>query len=207
MRFFNRIAVLFYVTIVLFIGTVMVSYVLHWIDFHGLAVTLYACYVDYKLRMVIGITGGVLLFINFIFYNMFTVNVHREKIIAFDNPAGRVRVSLIAMEDIVKKTVMKLGDVNEVKSDIRATKRGLRLKVRLSLCSEVNIPEFASKIQETIKDKIQDMIGLDEPLYISIYVGKILLPDKINQKSDEDSDPNDSDNPMTANIPFRGYRA
>ena len=203
MRFFTRVAVLFYVTIVLFISVLMLAYVLHWLDIKSLWMTLYAGYVDYNLRVVFGTTGAVLLLINFIFYNMFTVNIHREKIIAFDNPSGRITVSLIAIEDIVKRTVLRVGDVKDVKPMIKATKKGLRVRIKLVLCSEVNIPEFTHKIQNIVKDKIQDMIGLDESLTISVYVNKIVSSDNVDMTEDENASSDNEDSP----VPFRGYRA
>ncbi len=184
----------------------MLAYVLHWLDLKSIWMTLYAGYVDYNLRVVFGVTGAVLLLINFIFYNMFTVNIHREKIIAFDNPSGRITVSLIAIEDIIKRTVLRIGDVKDVKPIIKAGKKGLRIRVKLALCSEVNIPEFTHKVQSIIKDKIQDMIGIDESLTISVYVNKIVSSDN-NDASMEDDEENNTENSVAKPIPFRGYRA
>ncbi|MDP8211887.1 MAG: alkaline shock response membrane anchor protein AmaP [Candidatus Zapsychrus exili] len=202
MKFFTRVAVLFYVTFVLFAGCFLIAFVLQLLDINYIMAFLSAAYIDTNLRMAIGVIAVIILFKNFLFYRMFTVNINKNKVIAFDNPSGRVSVSLLALEDTVKRTALKLEEIKDLKSSIKTSKKGLQFKISLVLAAEVNIPEITSKVQELVKDKIQDMIGLDEAVDISIYVGKILLDkERKRVKKEDNADEND------ANIPFQGYRA
>ena len=72
------------------------------------------------------------------------------------------------------------------------------------LCSEVNIPELTSIVQETAKRKIQDIIGLDEPLNVSVYISKILGDVVKEKKSSKKEDPEERSG---VHVPFQGYRA
>lgn len=145
-----------------------------------------------------------MLALNFVFYRFFSVNIHRDKIIAFDNPGGRVSVSLMAMEDLVRRLLFRISEIKDVKPIIKASNKGLNIKVKLVLRSEGNIPEIASRVQTQVLKKIQDTIGLDEPVNVSVYVGKI-IPEKVKQKQSSDKEP--SDDKSGPDVPFRGYRA
>jgi uncharacterized alkaline shock family protein YloU len=204
MKFFTRVAVLFYVTLVLFLSCFLLMFIGNLINYENVTDVFYAIYVDNTLKMVTGIVALILLLMNFIFYRLFSINVRGEKIIAFDNPSGRVSVSLVALEDLVKRRVAKLPEIKEVKASITASKKGLNIKSRLAFRSEVNIPEITSRVQEIIKKKIQDTIGIDEPVDVSIYVGKI-LPEKVKEKHHKEKE--EKEERSDSNIPFQGYRA
>lgn len=201
MIFFKRFAILVYVTLFLFFSCGLLMYTFHALQMSFVVDVLQGIYKDNNLRLFFGILATVLLFLNFIFYQYFSVNVHREKIIAFDNPSGRVTVSMIAMEDLIKRVVESLGGIKDVRPDIKATRRGLKIKIRLTLFSDVHIPDITARVQQIVARKIQESVGLAEPSNIEIYVGKIVTDaskgktlDKIQEKP-------------RLNIPFQGYRA
>ena len=204
MNLFTRAAILFYVMIILFLGCFAILYVLNTLSYKDIVDLLYIAYLDHNLRVAIGCAAVGLLFINFILYRQLDVNAHKEKIIAFDNPSGRVRVALVALEDLIRRTISRFPEVKESKVDIRASKRILNVKIRMVLCSEVNIPELTSIVQETAKRKIQDIIGLDEPLNISVYISKIMGDVVKDKKSGKKEDPEERSG---VQVPFQGYRA
>lgn len=204
MTILTRFAVLFYVTLVLFSSCFLLLFVLHKIDLNQSMAALSVIYFDETLRQIVGAVAAALLLINFVFYRLFSVNTHRDKIIAFDNPAGRVTVSLAALEDLVKRTIVRLSEIKDVRMNITASKKGLKIKSRLILRSEVNIPEITSKVQDVIRKKIQDMIGIDEPLNVTIYVGKI-IPEAIKGKRPPKEE--QLEEPSSPPVPFQGYRA
>ncbi len=204
MSFFTRAAILFYVTIILFLGCFAILYVLNMLSYKDIADLLYIIYLDDNLRLAVASVAAGLLLINFVLYRQLDVNAHKEKIIAFDNPSGRVRVALVALEDLIRRTISRFPEVKESKVDIRASKRALNVRIRMVLCSEVNIPELTAIVQETAKRKIQDIIGLDEPLSVSVYISKI-IEDPVKEKKTGKKE-NLEERPG-AQIPFQGYRA
>lgn len=204
MNFLKRIAVLFSVTLGLMFCTFLIAFTLNWISYDKVINLLHIVYYDETLKFITGIIALTFLLSNFLLYYLFSVNVHRDKVIAFDNPSGRVSVSLVAMEDLVKRTLTKMSEIREVKNVITATKKGLQAKIKLIIRSDVNIPEFTSKVQELIKGKIQDTIGLDESVDILIYIGKI-VPDHLKEKSEDSGQL--TEEKASTNIPFQGYRA
>ena len=200
MKLSTRIFLLFYVTLTAYVSIMIIFVVLGFISYKDVADSAHFIFNDEHSRMIAGIVAGILLLINFLFYQTFSVSIAREKVIAFDNPAGRVSVSLIALEDLIKRILGRLSEIKEARPNIKATKKGLQIKLRLTLISETNnIPELTARVQDIVKRKIQDIIGLDEPVLISIYIGKIVSDPIKDKKRFEDT-------PKT-NIPFQGYRA
>ena len=203
-KFLTRMAVLFYVTLILFLSSFILLFVLNYLDIKSVMNLLTVIYHDEAMRMAYALGACVLLFLNFIFYRTFTVNVHKEKTIAFDNPAGRVSVSLGAIEELTKRVISRTSEVREVKSKISVSKKGLLIKIKLILRAEGSIPEVTSRVQELVKRKVQDAIGLDEPIEVAIFVGKI-LPDQGKEKLPPKKEEPQKESPQ--NVPFQGYRA
>ena len=200
MRLFTQIAVLFYVTLVLFFGCFMLLYVLNWLKFEYVHDFIYALYTDDNLKMVVGISSSMMLLINYFFYRIFSINAIRERVIAFQNPAGKVRISLLAVEDLIKKAIERLPEVKESRLSIKA-KKGLQIKARLTIYSDVNIPDLTSHIQDMVRKKIIDIVGLEESINVEIFVVKILsAPVRDRNKGQDEDEP-------LPHIPFQGYRA
>lgn len=204
--FFKRLAVLFYVTVTLFYTCFMLLYVSNIIDYKTLSSFCYAIYVDDTLKLIVGSIAGVILFINLMFFKFFSVSSRRDKIIAFDNPSGRVTVSLLALEDLVRKMLESHTEIKDAKIRMHASRKGIQVIIRLVIKSEVSIPELTSLIQSSVKKKIHESIGVDERVEVTIFVGKILSNMKNAKKnlSDKNNQVKTDDN---LHIPFEGYRA
>ncbi len=199
MSFIQRMLVLLYVSLVLSLSCLILMIIFGQVELHRVYFFFYAMTHVENLRITWAIIAGSLIVINFAFFKIYTVNVHRDKTIAFDNPSGRVVVSLFALEDLIRRTIIKNSIVRESKANIIATGKGLQIKVKVTLQADVNIPEIASDIQKLIVKKIQDVIGIAEPINVSIIVGKIL--------SDPTKDKTGNGDKLEPNIPFQGYRA
>ena len=210
MNFIKRITVLLHVMTMMFLAGFILLFVLQWwifsIDFETFFIIATGIHSDENLRAAFACLALFLLFENFVFYKVFSVNVRRDKIIAFDNPSGRVSVSLFALEDLIKRLISQQAEVKDARTSITASRKGLSVRIKMALISEENIPEMTSKIQEMVTQKIQDTIGIEEKIDINIYVGKIILGrSKVKQKKKEEEAPEKEENPP--NIPFQGYRA
>jgi len=204
MKLFKRLSVLFYVTTIMFVGVFLLLYALDYISFESVAAMFYVIQADKQLKISLGSLAIVMLVINFVYYRLYSVNVRRDKTIAFDNPDGRVTISLLALEELIRRTLSSMSEIKDIKSSIIASKKGLDIKIRIVLRSEVNIPEVTSRIQESVKKKIHNAIGMDEAINVAIYVGKI-LPDHFGVKSKKISE--STTKKSDSNIPFQGYRA
>ncbi|MDP2653873.1 MAG: alkaline shock response membrane anchor protein AmaP [Candidatus Omnitrophota bacterium] len=202
MRFMAWLGLWFYKVAIALLAIFFAFFVFQKIGFQDVVDVLYVVYHEDQARVITGAAVVVVLFLNFLFSSAISGRQQREKTIAFDNPSGRVTVSLAAVEDLIKRVTYRIPEVKEIRPTIVATKKGLNIAVRVALNSDVSIPEVTARLQETIKRKIQETIGLDESVNVKIDIVKILTEDR---KSRHSKDKGEAD--TDANLPFQGYRA
>jgi uncharacterized alkaline shock family protein YloU len=111
--------------------------------------------------------------------------IQREKTIAFNNPDGQVTVSLAAIEDYVRRLSSNMSEIKDLRSHVIAGKKGIEINSRVSLWADSNIPQSTENIQGVIKTRIQEMLGIDEPIIVRVHVGKIVPKEKKRPKKKE----------------------
>ncbi len=203
MRFLTHIAILFYVLVISILGGLTIFFALKIISLQEVTYYLQLAYNDEKLSQIVLGVGIALIILSFLFAKLIDGSRQKEKTIAFDNPSGRVSVSLSAVEDLVKRLLQKFAEIKEVKPVIVATKRGLEIDVRLVLKADVNIPEMTSQIQENIKQKVQDIIGLEDNVTVRIHISKITAEEGKSKGKKKGEETTTSD----ISVPFQGYRS
>ena len=193
--------------IIILLSVGIAAFVLHLIGFQDVQDVLYVIYHEKNLRMIGGAVAALLLIKNHFYARAISGAHQKEKTIAFDNPSGRVSVSLAALEDLIRRVVARIPEVKEVRPLIVATGRGLEISARLVLNTEANIPEITARLQELIKRKVQDTIGIEEDVIVKIDVIKIIPEDRSSKRNNKNNtkDNNNIDEPPT--VPFQGYRA
>jgi uncharacterized alkaline shock family protein YloU len=190
MKIYSIIMVL-YILISAFLGTIVLSFALHLFEFNDLIFQLNEIYNNFNARVALAIGGSAFILISLLLAQMSSSRREREKTIAFNNPAGQVTITLFAVEDLIRKMALEFPQIKEIRPDVVATKkRGIQIKLRLILKSETNIPEFTAQLQETVKNRIQEIFGIDEQIMVKIHVAKILIPqEKPRKKIDEFDNP------------------
>ena len=124
MRFIRRLAVYFYVLTISLISGVAILFVTRTIPIEDINYYLQIAYTSDDVRLVIGFAASALILISFILERIIADYQQKERTIAFDNPAGRVLISLYAVEDLVRRGLYKIPEIKDVKPYIVATKRG-----------------------------------------------------------------------------------
>jgi uncharacterized alkaline shock family protein YloU len=130
-------------------------------------------YETVNVRWAIGLIGLLLILYSLVAVQIALGNLQREKTIAFDNPSGRVTISLSAIEDFIKRTSTNIPEVKELRASVTASKKGVHVKNRVVVYSDANIPEATERIQSVLKHKIQEMLGIEEAINIKVHIAKI----------------------------------
>ncbi len=194
----TRLAIIFYVSILWVASLVVMLFVLHIFDFDTIKNILSLVYDDRKLRMVVfAIACGVVL-VTFLLENLIYGRRRMERTLAFDNTSGRVTVSLAAIEDLIKSLISQLPEIKEIKPFLTANKKGIEVQVKLVLRSQANIPDLTVKLQDMIRRKIEETIGMEGKIIIRIHVAKMVLSDAKSKRPIDVVD--------QPQIPFHGYR-
>jgi len=195
MNFIKGLTLFFHTLVFCLVGGAFIIVATNIIPLNYVIDTMNTVYSNTDVRLILGITGGLLIFISIMVVQITVGFINKEKTIAFENPDGRVTISLSAIEDFIKRSMKQLPEIKESKPSVRASKKGITIINRVVLFSDTNIPDTTEKIQGIVKARVQEMLGVDEPVDIQVNVVKIAhKDDKSNQlKKPEDKVP-----------PFRG---
>lgn len=174
MRFISGLTLFFYTLVFLLLGGLFIFISLNAIPKDLITATLDAIYETSNVRLSLGITGILLIFISIMVLQITMGKIKREKTIAFENPDGQVTISLTAIEDFIKRAIKQLPEVKELKPNVRASKKGITIINKVILFSDIHIPETTEKIQNIVKTRVQDMLGVEEPINIKVHVVKIV---------------------------------
>jgi len=186
MRIYTVLGILFYASVLILIGVILIAFsfnILQTEDMNNLC--MYIKQSGTNARIIVGLSGLLLILISFSFAQLILGRFQREKTIAFTTPTGEVTVALSAVEDLIKRLSNILPEIKELRPDVIATKKGIIVTLRVVLRSEANIPELTSHLQDITKSKIQEVLGLEEPIIIKIHIAKIIsFEEKDKRKKD-----------------------
>ncbi|MFZ5814520.1 MAG: alkaline shock response membrane anchor protein AmaP [Bacillota bacterium] len=81
--------------------------------------------------------------------------------VIFESPAGEVRISLDAVESLVKKTARSIKGVREMKAVITHGKDGLHADLKGTVSPDVSIPEVSEEIQSSVRQYVKRVVGVE----------------------------------------------
>ena len=195
----TRLAIIFYVSILWMGSLVVILFVLHAFDMDSTKRLLNYVYSVDHLRIITGAIAFGFVVISILLENLIYGRRRMERTIAFDNVSGQVIVSLSALEDLIKSLTSQVPEVKEIKPFLTANKKGIDAQIKLTLRSQVNIPDLTARLQDLIRRKIEDTVGMEGKINIRIHVAKMMLEEsKLKRSGNVPHDPQ---------VPFHGYRA
>lgn len=122
-------------------------------------------------RLALGLLG-VLLLIASIRLLYFGFHRYPGETVVHETPLGEVKVSLDAIEGLVRKVVNQVKGVREARAGVSNSPNGVRVRVRASVSSDVSIPHLSDEIQNTVKNHIRSVVGIGVH-EIKVYVSGI----------------------------------
>jgi hypothetical protein len=198
MRLFTVLGILFYATVLILIGIASIVFSLNILQPQDINNLLAYIQYSFNSRLILGLSGLLLILISFSFAQLILGRFQREKTIAFTTSSGEVTIALSAIEDLIKRLAGILPEIRELRPDVIATKKGIIVDLRVVLKSEANIPELTDRLQEITRSKIQEVLGLEEQIIIKIHVAKIISIEEKEKKRRE----LEKEEPT---VPFGGY--
>ena len=198
MRIFTVLGILFYAAIIILIGVVLIVFSLNLLQPQDIGNLLIYSQNSPNSRIIVGLSGLLLILISFSFAQLILGRFQREKTIAFTTSSGEVTIALSAVEDLIRKLGTVMPEIKELRPDVIATKKGIIVDLRVVLRSEANIPELTARLQDITRSKIQEVLGVEEQIIIKIHVIKIISMEEKEKKRKEI----EKEQPT---IPFSGY--
>jgi len=196
MRVISTLTIILYSILFFMIGVILLLVAFNVISRDIASYTTDFVYDTPNMRLIIGITGGLLIMVTLLVMQIILGRMRMERTIAFENPDGQVTISLSAIEDFIKRLTRQLPEIKELKPNVIATKKGVDITTRLVLYSDTNIPDITEKIQNMIKAKVQDMLGIEESIAVKIHIAKIAQKEESREPKYKEKE--------TENLPYRG---
>lgn len=199
MKFFTVLGILFYASVIIAIGAVFILFSLNLLPISD--INNFISYIQNtpNSKIIIGLSGILLILISFSFAQLILGRFQREKTIAFSTSSGEVTIALSAVEDLIRRLAHIIPEIKELRPDVIATKKGILVDLRVVLKSETNIPELTARLQEITRSKIEEVLGVEGQVIIKIHVVKIIPVDEKERKRKE------TEKQEQPTIPFSGY--
>lgn len=198
MRIFTVLGVLFYSSVIILAGIVLIVFALNLLQPQDINNLFIYTQSSSNSRVIIGLSGLLLILISLSFAQLILGRLQREKTIAFTTSSGEVTIALSAVEDLIRRLAGIIPEIKELRPDVIATKKGIIVDLRVVLKQEANIPELTSRLQDITKSKIQEVLGIEEQITVKIHVAKIItIDEKDKRKRDLEKE-----GPI---VPFSGY--
>ena len=114
----------------------------------------------YNGQLYLSLIFGVLLIIGL---RLFWVSLTRRnsgKAVVHDYMLGQVRISILAIENLVKKAVYQVPGIKEVKPRVVEHQKGMGLHIRAVVAPDISIPEASREIQQKVQDYLSQTTGI-----------------------------------------------
>jgi len=114
----------------------------------------------------------------------------KTKNITFNNPHGKVQISLNAIEEFISTRITAhIKNIKTLKVKTSISSYGLETLISLTVSSGYNIPELSGQIQELIKNYLQDVVGIERISHIHIQIENIIaeadMTSELTKEKDE----------------------
>ena len=167
----TRLIAAFSILVLLIVGLLLIMfYISPQFSIEGAHKALEEFHTD---RMALGCTGALFVLLSIIQICVSCFRLRKEQVFSFENSNGRVKVAFSAIEGFVKRRGLEIKEIKDLIPKVYITKNGLQIKSKVILKSDVDIPSSTSKLQETIKNYVGDVLGIKDLTSIEIYVTKI----------------------------------
>ena len=192
------LGIIFYATVITLIGVAFVIFAFHKLEPQEVSDFLSYIQSNFSSRLIVGLSGLLLVLISFSFAQIILGRFQREKTIAFPTSSGEVTIALTAVEDLIRRLSSVIPEVKELRPNVVAKKGTVVVDLRVALKTGSNMPELTSRMQEMIKSEIERVLGLEQEPIVNIHIAKIVSTEERDKKRKEPEK-------QEPTIPFGGY--
>jgi uncharacterized alkaline shock family protein YloU len=106
----------------------------------------------------------------------FALGGSREaKAVITESSLGQVRVSMAAIDSLVRKAAGSIRGVREIDTKLSVDKLGLNIGLRLLVATDLSLPELTAEVQKTVGSYIDETVGIT-PKQINVLVRNVAGP-------------------------------
>jgi len=193
-KIFTGIVIFFYTLVFVAVGSLVIAFALGYITPQTVNELLIRIPTDLNIRMIIIMIGVGIIVISLAIMQLAFGSGKQEKSISFENPNGQVTVSLSAIEDFVRRLGREFKEIQDLRPLVKVKKGNLTITCKTYLLEDLSIPEITQKIQDTVKNRVNKLLGNAEEVKVLIDVIKIVEKGKRSKNKNEEEE---------ATVPFQ----
>lgn len=187
------LTVLIYIILSLVVGSFLISLALEVLAINIIADYLAQIPENFRLKIMTLLVGVLLVLLCLRYLQTIFQRSRKNKSITFESNEGKISITLVAIEDMLKKMLEAKTEVSRIKPKVILRKKYIEVAAHGVLTAEVNLVEFTKEIQEQVKEKVHSLLGEDKQVQVNLEIRKIAIGKK---ELVEDKEPK---------IPFRDY--
>ena len=187
------LTILIYIILSLAVGSFLISLSLEVIAIDAVTGCLTQIPGNFRLKMITLLIGALLVLLCLRYIQTIFRRCRRNKSITFESSEGKISITLVAIEDMLKKMLEAKTEVSRIKPKVILRKKYIEIAAHGVLTAEVNLVEFTKEIQEQVKEKVHALLGEDKQVQVNLEIRKIAISKK---ELIEEKEPK---------IPFRDY--
>jgi uncharacterized alkaline shock family protein YloU len=170
MNFINRLAIALAVLILVLSGGLYMLISVDWIPIERVEEILG----NFNNKLILALSGCFLWLISLTIAYTDHRLVEQEKAVILSGALGEVKILKSAIEDFITKVVTEEYSVREAKPKLILKKRGSLVHLNVGVDSSIPIPEIVSKLQNRVKDSLENVIGIQNLRDIRVKVKRIV---------------------------------
>lgn len=118
--------------------------------------------------------GGLLVLLSMLYLITFGPRRQKARYISFDSGNGSVSISVNAVRDFIRKLGDEFGAVVGIDPKIRTEKEAISVDLDVKVQTGARIPELSQRLQERIREGMQDSLGIVEVKEIKVRIQEIV---------------------------------
>jgi uncharacterized alkaline shock family protein YloU len=169
MRLFDRIVLAIYT---LSLGALSVIFILMSLGWHLPMEVVGTSLSDPQGRLLVGIIALFYLVISARFIYFAFKRKYSGQTVVHETALGEVRVTLDAIENLVKKVARQVQGVREVAGRVYMGPAGIRVALSVVVSPDISIPSVSNEVQTSVKSYVRSVVGVDVS-EVSVFVENI----------------------------------
>ncbi|MCF7873692.1 MAG: alkaline shock response membrane anchor protein AmaP [Candidatus Omnitrophica bacterium] len=136
--------------------------------------------------------GLIIILLALRYIQKMVLSTRQNKNISLESKEGKVNITVVAVEDMLKKMLEERDEVSHIKVKVSLKKKIISVQIKGYLNYEVNLVDFTKEIQEKVKEKLEILLGEDKKVEVNLQIRKITMSDKKENREEPE-------------VPFRHY--
>lgn len=181
MKVVNFIVEIISILVYLTVGSFLIIVAVHLVGFEDAINAVTDIYKNPVHSLEAGGIGLIFIVIGLTLAKIIVKRGRSDDALVLDSAAGKIRVSVDAIEDIARKVLKKFLLIKEYRVRTHVSDQHLEIKVRLVLWSGGSIPNIVNELRTDLGNRLSKVLGLKDNMEIKVDVAKVLENEQIDE--------------------------